>query len=71
LFFQFFVATIVLMMGRPPKPEDERKANVLRIRLTKEDRQALDRAASSQGQETSTWARDALLKLANRLSKKN
>jgi uncharacterized protein (DUF1778 family) len=53
-------------MGRPPKPEDERKANVLRIRLTEEDRAILDEAAQLQDAETSTWAREALLELAKR-----
>ena len=49
--------------GRPPKPDDERKSAQLRIRLTEEEREALDQAA---GGKTSTWARDVLLKAAKR-----
>ena len=33
----------------------------LRIRLTEEQRERLDKFASSAGKETSTWARDVLL----------
>lgn len=50
-------------MGRPPKPDDERKSAELRIRLTAEERAALDKAADGQ---TSTWARDVLLRAAKR-----
>ena len=44
--------------GRPPKPDDERKDAQLRIRLSEDERAAIDRAA---GGKTSTWARDVLL----------
>ena len=53
-------------MGRPPKPPDERKSSELRIRLTEADRETLDEAAGARGAETSTWARDVLLKAAKR-----
>jgi hypothetical protein len=49
--------------GRPPKPDDERKSAQLRIRLTDEERKALDAAADGK---TSTWARKLLLKAALR-----
>ena len=49
--------------GRPPKPPDERKSAELRIRLTEDERTALDDAARGQ---TSTWARSVLLKAAKR-----
>lgn len=52
------------MRGRPKKPEGEVKANVLRIRLTPEQRARLDAAAQAYGEETSTWARDMLLTLS-------
>ena len=51
--------------GRPPKPPQERKAAELRIRLTEAQRKELDAAA---GQDTSTWARDVLLRAAKRRS---
>jgi hypothetical protein len=46
------------------KPRDDRatiKQNVLRIRLTADQRKRLDDFAKASGKETSTWARDALL----------
>jgi uncharacterized protein (DUF1778 family) len=52
------------MMGRPKKPEGEVRNNVLRIRLTTGERARLDRAAAMRGEDTSTWARAALLSLA-------
>ena len=52
-----------LERGRPPKPPEERKAAELRIRLTEGQRAELDAAA---GQDTSTWAREVLLRAAKR-----
>jgi hypothetical protein len=48
-------------MVRPVKPAVERKQNVLRIRLTEDERVVLERAASGK---VSTWARRILLKMA-------
>jgi hypothetical protein len=69
------VATIILRCytsrmktnerGRPHKPDEERKSAQLRIRLTDEERETLDKAA---GGKTSTWAREILLKAAKRKS---
>ena len=50
-------------MGRPPKPPEDRKDAELRIRLTDSEREELDRAA---GKDTSTWAREVLLRAAKR-----
>jgi hypothetical protein len=50
-------------MGRPPKAPRDRKESILRIRLTDAQRAELDAAA---GQDTSTWARDVLLRVARR-----
>jgi hypothetical protein len=55
------------MAGRPKKPDDEARGNVLRIRLTTEERKNLDEAAKSRGLESSTWARMELLTLAKKL----
>jgi len=49
--------------GRPPKPPGERKTAELRIRLTEAQRAQLDAAA---GEDTSTWARELLLRAAKR-----
>ena len=66
-------------MGRKALPDDQRKGGELRIRLTPEDRAMLDQAAeadfSRQGKRiegrgvTSTWARDILLRTAERRKK--
>jgi hypothetical protein len=52
--------------GRPPKPPEDRKTAELRIRLTPEQRATLDAAADV---DTSTWARDVLLRAAKRRSR--
>lgn len=54
------------MAGRPKKPENESRENVLRIRLTDAEREAIDSAANTRGLETSTWARMELLALARK-----
>jgi hypothetical protein len=54
------------MAGRPKKADDEARGNVLRIRLTTEERKTLDEAAKSRGLESSTWARMELLTLAKK-----
>ncbi len=54
------------MRGRPKKPEGESRGNVLRIRLTEEERAALDKAAEAKTLDTSTWARSELLSLAKK-----
>ena len=51
-------------MGRPPLPPDERLDKMLKIRLSASDQQELEQAA--QPDETSTWARQVLLKAAKR-----
>jgi len=55
-------------MARPPKADADRKSNMLRIRLTEDDRQILDSAADLSGEDTSTWARTVLLRNAKRKS---
>ncbi len=60
-----FVATLVYM-ARPKKPPGEGRENVLRIRLTDDERRALDDAAKARSLETSTWARSELIALARK-----
>jgi len=55
------------MTGRPKKAEGEARGNVLRIRLTEEERQVLDDAARGKGLETSSWARSELLGQARKV----
>lgn len=64
-------------MGRKPLSDDQRKGAELRIRLTPEERKTLDEAAKAafKGEAvpdrgiTSTWARETLLKAAQRALK--
>jgi len=58
------------MAGRPKKPEGDARTNVLRIRLTEEERRVLDEAAQARTLDTSTWARAELLALARRAPRK-
>lgn len=50
-------------MGRKPLGELG-KSYMLRIRMTDDERAALDSAAALAGKPTSTWARDLLLSAA-------
>jgi hypothetical protein len=58
------------MAGKPKADRAQVKANTLRIRMTESERAELDAAASSQKEETSTWAREELLILARKLPKR-
>jgi len=53
-------------MGRPRLPPEALRAKPLRIRLTKAEREEIDRAANGQ---SSTWAREILLQAARRVEK--
>jgi hypothetical protein len=57
------------MAGRPKKPEGGARKNVLRIRLTTEERATLDAAAQARGLDVSAWARSELLTLARKTVK--
>jgi len=63
----FFVGTITAMAGKPRANRDKVKSNVLRVRLTPGEREMLDWAASVEEAESSTWARQKLLKLAEKV----
>jgi hypothetical protein len=69
LIFGLFVATIFSMAGRPKKTEGETRENVLRIRLTEEERAVIDRVAHDKALDTSSWARSVLVALARQLDK--
>ena len=53
-------------MGRKPLSDIAKSDRPLRIRLTDYEREQLDKAAGATDQNTSTWARDVLLKAAER-----
>lgn len=49
------------MAGRPKKEPGEQKSNTLRIRLTDEEKAAMQAAAKDERLDVSTWARRILL----------
>jgi uncharacterized protein (DUF1778 family) len=51
---------------RKKKLESQARGNVLRIRLTDEERTLLDQAAETKTLDTSTWARSELIALAKK-----
>lgn len=59
------------MRGRPKKEQADRRENVLRIRLTESEREALDKAAASKSLDTSSWARMTLMDSAEMLGKRD
>jgi hypothetical protein len=54
------------MRGRPKKTEGERRDNILRVRLTEDERRLLDQFAQEKALDTSSWARAALVALAKK-----
>lgn len=52
-------------MGRPPKPRGEAKAEVLTLRLTKDERKATEAAAKRAGVPVSEWARRVIISAAS------
>jgi hypothetical protein len=48
-------------IGRPPLAKKERKATLLSVRLTEEERREVERAAKAAGVGLSEWARRVLL----------
>ncbi len=55
------------MRGRPEKPPEERRENILKVCLTDEERAALDSAADGK---VSVWARNVLLRAAKSKGKR-
>ena len=53
-------------IGRPAGPKELVRENVLRVRLTDDERKRLDEAATLKGVDLSTWVRDLALKAADR-----
>ena len=50
--------------GRPKKVKGEQRDNVLRIRLTQEERNLLDASAAAKSLASSAWARMVLIEAA-------
>lgn len=54
------------MPSQPRNRESRQRTNVLRIRLTDEERRLLDEYARERSLDTSTWARSELLSIVKR-----
>ena len=52
-------------MGRPAKAKGEQKDCLITIRLSADDKAAIDAAAKAAGKKRSDWARNALTTAAN------
>jgi hypothetical protein len=52
-------------IGRPPLARKERKATLLSVRLTEDERRDVERAAKAAGVALSEWARRVLLSAAS------
>jgi hypothetical protein len=53
-------------MGRPPKPPRERLSYVLGLRLTRDERRALERVARREGKPAAALAREILMRALKR-----
>ena len=58
-----------MVMARPRKKPTDNRTNVLRIRLTSNERKELEEGAKVCGLDTSTWARFELLARVAKLRK--
>jgi hypothetical protein len=54
------------MRGRPPKAPDERRTDSMKIPLTAEEKESIERAAVAGDDKPVTWARNVLLRAAKR-----
>ena len=53
-------------MGRPPKPDDERKGSRVELRLAPDEKAAFGAAAERASLSVSAWIRTRLIALARR-----
>jgi uncharacterized protein (DUF1778 family) len=55
------------MTGRPKKPESEVKDYMLRVRLSRDERELLEEAAKVKSLQLSSWVRSEMLALARKV----
>lgn len=56
-------------MGRPPKPEKSRKDELIRIRVTADQKDAFEQVAETAGLDVSAWLRALGVKEVQRARK--
>jgi hypothetical protein len=59
------------LMGRPKKPQQERRDKPLRIRLTEAERSFINGAAQTYSLDASAWARSLLLREARKVAERS
>ena len=52
--------------GRPKKPKGTAQTGTITVKLSEQDREAIDRAVAASGLGRSTWARKSLLYVAEK-----
>lgn len=52
--------------GRPPLPEEDRKSKVVRMRVTRAEKEELESAASAERKTLSEWLLHVALRAARR-----
>ena len=61
--------TFMGKMGRPPKAPEERRTELMKLPLSADEKEAIERAAEADEAKPVTWAREVLLRAAKRRSK--
>jgi hypothetical protein len=56
-------------MGRPPKAPEDRRTESMKLPLSADEKEAIERAAKGDDAKPVTWARDVLLRAAKRRDK--
>ncbi len=57
-------------LGAPKKPPEDRKSEVVLLRLTEAEKADCEQAAELDGVKLATWARNALVRIAGRRIKR-
>jgi uncharacterized protein (DUF1778 family) len=52
-------------MGRPPKPADDVRGDVIRLRVTRAEKRTMENAATKAGKDLSAWLRSLALDAAS------
>lgn len=56
--------------GRPPKLEEDRRTDSMKLPMTEAEKSEIQAAAEALGEKPVTWARDTLLKAAEKIRKR-
>ena len=65
-----FCGYIQIMAGRPELPDGEKRDKTCRVRVNEDERAAIELAAKNAEMSMSEWARDTLLRAAEKSEQK-